>query len=410
MTKLSSEEIKNLPNIEQVLDIISQLQDDFLDSGGWTTKLPDICELANALGYDCSYASYHNPYNPDDFIVSRLNSKRYCFKPNLRYVPFLFRGEREEYPSIISAFERGDSSKRLISNLKTMDFFRFVKSHPLCRLFDNGIKLTSCKEPFFFEMNYYGLAQHYNYNTGLIDFSSSSLVAAFFATTVNKGDDVYEPIIDVSKYPYGVIYLHIIDPRITFGMFSTIGQQIFPRTGAQLGFFYQEKIAGFDVNKLVYKIPFKHDSGCSTRIFNMFDKGKKLFPKDELTDIAKIIRDSNKVTLMSFSDNLFSNPGDTLEGNMKACAENGITIDSTLDYHFTPEILQSFWLDIKNGRWEDFCKPIQFYGKNGNELKEELLSLPSNPYYKQYFNSRYYERLFYHEIERIRLQSVFPRS
>lgn len=400
MSKLTPSQIENLPNILQVLDILQEAQDDFVDSGSWYSRFPDLCATANALGCECSYSSYCNPYEPDDFLVSRLNSKRYCFKPNLVFVPFLCRGEREEFPSVISAFERKDSAERLISNLKTMDFVRFVRTHPLCRMFDDGIKLESYSKTFFFETNYYGLAQHYNFNTGLIDFSSNKFVAAFFATTINKGSDIYEPIEDTTKYPYGVIYLHKINPCLTFNIFSTIGQQIFPRTGAQLGFFYQEKNSPFDVNKLISKIYFKHDAECSKKIFEMMDKGKRLFPKDELIEVSELISKTDRVSLVSFAENLYTNPGDTMDKNLGLCESKGIKVDPNLNYHFTPEMLRDYFNDITNNRWEEFCKPIYFCCKNGEKLKEELLALPKDGHYKQYFDLRYYERLFYHSLEK----------
>lgn len=402
MVKLSPQQIQELPNILQVLDSLQDIQDNFVDSGGWCGKDPDLFVQAKLLGLECSYSSYYNSCAPDDFLVSRLASKRFCFKPNLAYVPFLCRGERAEYPSVISAFERKDPADRLISNLKTMDFVRFVRTHPLCRMFDNGIKLKSYPKTFFFETNYYGLAQHYNFNTGLIDFSSSKLVAAFFATTINKGSDIYEPIEDTNMNPYGVLYVHRINPRMSFGMFSTIGQQVFPRPGAQLGFFYQEKNSLIDINKIITKIYFKHDAACSRQIFQMMDKGKRLFPKDELVEVSEIINKSDKVSLVSFAENLYANPIDTLDKNMALCSSKGITIDSSFAYHFTPEMLKGFFEDIKNNRWEEFCRPIHFYFKDGEKLKEELLALPKNENYQQYFDLRYYERLFYHSLELIK--------
>ena len=47
------------------------------------------------------------------------------------------------------------------------------------------------------------------------------------------------------------------------------------------------------------------------------------------------------------------------------------------------------------------CSSITLEGacSNGAKLKEELLALPKNDYYRQYFEQRYYDKLFYHTLE-----------
>ena len=61
-----------------------------------------------------------------------------------------------------------------------------------------------------------GLAQHYGFHTGLIAFTTDIDAAAFFACTRYLGDDKYEPVTDIEKDPYGVIYVHKIQPEATF--------------------------------------------------------------------------------------------------------------------------------------------------------------------------------------------------
>ncbi len=407
MQILSAPEIQKLPNIDELLDIIEGIRYDFEIQGGWESKITNIKDTAYYLGLSSSLAPYYNNAEPDDFIVSRLATKRFCFKPNLTNVPFLLRGQNKEYPYIISPFERKDSDDKLISRLKTEDFVSFVKTHPLCRMFDNGIQLPSFNKTLFFEMNYYGLAQHYNFHTGLIDFTVSPLVAAFFATTINKGNDTYAPIEDTNEYPYGVVYVHAIMP-LTFKMFSTIGQQVFPRTGAQYGFFFQEQqYPPYYIGNHVYKFHFKHNAECSRRIFNLLDGGKRLFPKDDLCEMALEINNSKEVSLLSFAENLYTNPKDSLENNLERCRNKGVNINPNLFYIFTPELLQTYFQDIKNGLWEEFCRPIVFYAPEGDKLKDELLNLPNDKHYQQYFDQRYYERLYYHQLNLIRQHNKY---
>lgn len=398
MNDLSKEEIDRLPTINELVELLEAVQREFSDKGGWLQDEPMLRHFAQ-MGLHNPYASLFNNAKSDEFIVNHLTSGRYCCKPNIASTPFLVRGEKKKYPYIVSAFNRGDKDDKLVSNLKTADFISLVKTHPLCRMFDNGINLESYNRTLFFETNYYGLAQHYNFNTGLIDFSSSALVAAFFAVTENHGNDIYSPITDTTKYPYGVLYMHGMNYMVSFRMFCTIGQQVFPRCGAQKGFAFQEKLVRLNINEMVRPLPFKHDAECSRLIFEKLDGGKALFPKDELAQHAQHINNCNEVSFLSFADNLYANPQDNIQANLDRCQRKGITVNPNLKYCFTPEMLQDYFADIKNGIWERYCAPIHFPCSNGAKLKEELLALPKNDYYRQYFEQRYYDKLFYHTLE-----------
>lgn len=141
---------EELPNIEELLQQLLKQQNIFQTLKGWQQVIPNIKELTDRLGMSSSLAAYYNHANPNDFIVSRLQSKRYCLKPNLHSTPYILRGQNREYPQIISAFERLDDDSKLISNLKTLDFINFIKTHPLCKMFDHGIKFSSFEIPIFF--------------------------------------------------------------------------------------------------------------------------------------------------------------------------------------------------------------------------------------------------------------------
>lgn len=398
MKDLSRQEIDRLPTIIELLELLEAVQREFCAKGGWLQDEP-MLQHAVQMGLKNPYSSLFNFAKGDEFIVNHLSSGRYCCKPNIAHTPFLLRGEKKRYPNVVSAFNRGDEDDKLISNLKTADFVSLVKTHPLCRMFDNGVNLGSHKRTLFFETNYYGLAQHYNFNTGLIDFSSSALVAAFFAVTENLGNDIYRPLIDTEEYPYGVLYMHEINHMASFQMFCTIGQQVFPRCGAQKGFAFQENLVRLNINEMVRPLPFRHDAECSKQIFDKLNGGKVLFPKDELAQYAQQINNSNEVSFVSFADNLYANPQDTMQGNLERCERKGITVNPNLKYCFTPDMLEEYFADVKNGIWERYCSPIHFPCAEGTKLKDELLALPKDEHYRQYFERRYYDKLFYHNLE-----------
>lgn len=392
-------DVSKLPNIFQLVDSLKYQEYKLMESsGGWTGfSIGDyfpVQHVTNSL-WD-SNRVYVNEEDDDKFIVNRLNSKRYAFKPNLCEHRFLFRGQNKPYDRILSSFARGDSDDHLVSNLKCEDFISLLRTHPLFMMFELGIHLEPELKPFFFEMNYYGLAQHYNFNTGLVDFSSDISVAAFFACTKNIGNDIYEPITDTNEYPLGVIYVHGIIPVgsfVGFG-FRSIGLQIYPRTGAQKGFFYQEGGTRVPLEQMVSKHYFRHDADCSRRIFELQQKGNKLFPKDDIQPYAQEILDSKEISGSSFANNLYTNQ-EKCEVNLARLNKKSIGVNWGKRWCFTPDMLRTYYQDIKNGLWEKFCNQIAFVDKNELQLKESLLNIPKSPYYRQFFDEREFERSQY---------------
>jgi hypothetical protein len=182
----SEEEIGRLPNILQLIGFLQQEENKILTRDkGWENysflqNMPnDGLKLSPFQSIYSSDRVYVNNLDNNKFIVNRLNSGRFCFKPNLRSHRFLFRGQNQHYSKIVSSFERKSIDEKLLSNIQVDDFVYMLRTHPLFMLFEHGIHLSPQKKPFFFEMNYYGLAQHYNFNTGLVDFTSNIYAAAF---------------------------------------------------------------------------------------------------------------------------------------------------------------------------------------------------------------------------------------
>lgn len=407
----TSEGIKKMPTLREVILYFGGMTDEFEMCGGWQ----QINGFPSDMGWNLPMADFYNQADNEKFIVAQTKNKRHTLKPNLRNRIYLYRGQRKDYGSIISSFSQDNLSpeqqeleqkkaweKHLINNLKAEDFIALLKRHPLFMMLDRGLFLEPEKKPVFINMNYYGLAQHYNFHTGLIDFTSDIDAAAFFACTKNLGNDIYEPITDTSNNPYGVLYVHKIEPMTTFkGIgFSTIGLQLFPRTGCQKGFFFNEigkTIA--DVNKLVCPIYFRHEAEVSQHIFDVMKKGEALFPKDSISKYAKEILEGSEVTGETFALNLYSNQEDMAE-NMEVLRRHGIKVNWHKVMHFTQEMLEEVNLDLKNGLWENFCNQIYFADtKKGRMMHESLLNLPKNPAYKHYFDSKEYTRITAYEAD-----------
>lgn len=265
-----------------------------------------------------------------------------------------------------------------------------LKDHSLIRLFWNGIEL--CGHRYFFEVNYYGLAQHYGLKTCVMDLTSDIDVAKFFAATdYNEKDDTYNPILDESRY--GVFYYwdNVREPfafqPVTGGNLRNIGLQIFPRSGRQRGFLYS-MFRGQNFNNfpfIKYKL-FRHDATISKQIYKKAKRGKLYFPNDELSSLAQRIIHSKTLSGEDFLKNLAFNPNDDKNANYRDCKAAGIEIDF-LKKHITFNDVEKdmFRKKIKKGFWTGFCNQIVFPNDKNRLVMKEFMNLPNNPRYKKYF-------------------------
>lgn len=119
----------------------------------------------NTLDYPLS--AWFNNASADKFVMTRLNSGRYSLKPNLRYRKYLFRGESEYHNPCKPNLSRNPKQKRFTKELmKGQEMMLLLLSHPLVQLLDMGVEL--CGALCRFEMNLYGLTQHYYNKTSFL--------------------------------------------------------------------------------------------------------------------------------------------------------------------------------------------------------------------------------------------------
>ena len=148
----------------------------------------------NSLDYPLS--AYYNDADDSKFIMTKLRSGRYSLKPNLKNRNFLFRGESEFHPLCKPNLFRNPRKMYFLDSMIYGDeMVRVILSNPLVQLLDLGVKLDG--SVYRFEMNLYGLLQHYYNKSSLLDLTSDIDVALFFATQKYDWEsDKYTPIID----------------------------------------------------------------------------------------------------------------------------------------------------------------------------------------------------------------------
>ena len=342
---------------------------------------------------DYSYSAFFNEADDSKFIMCRLKSGRYSLKPNLKNRKFLFRGESEFHSQCKPNLFRDHKKKYFLDSMIYCDeMIRLILSHPLVQLFDLGVELNG--KLIRFEMNLYGLLQHYYNKSKLLDLTSDINVALFFATQkYDWKSDKYFPIID-TNHEAGVLYYYDIDIYRDFKevindeQLSTIGLQVFPRSGRQKGFLYKLNIDGnFNDLPQLKAFRFKHNAEIANEISEQMNQGDTLFPDDILkAHWRNFAKSNNIISKDAIKINLINNPDETFDSiEEKLRLFYQITAE---DYKpiFTPDELHKYYEAIENDSyWQEFCSQIYIPGDMGGKMMNDLLNLPNNPEYEWAF-------------------------
>ena len=341
---------------------------------------------------DYPLSAWFNNADADKFVMTRLQSGRYSLKPNLRHRKFLFRGESKFHNPCKPNMSRNPHQRRFTAEMiRGQEMRILMMSHPLVQLLDLGVEL--CGMVYRFEMNLFGLTQHYYNKTSFLDLTSDPQVAAFFATTkYDWKTDTYSPIEDEDSKP-GVLYYYSLNIDEDFGVqndghrspLSTIGLQVFPRSGRQRGFLYDLRPnENFNDVAKVNAVRFRHKADIARRIYTQYDGGKILFPDDILMkhwsrENKDII--SNRTVLMNEIDN----PQMTLAEVESEVRSLGFDIRDYVP-RFTREELDAYYAAVKEeGLWADFCSKIHIPGDTDRKMMQALLSRPSDARYRWAF-------------------------
>lgn len=337
----------------------------------------------------------HVSNNKNEFVLTKTKAA-WTLKPNISTNHFLYRGEKKLYESCLPTLYRKDEFNYLLENLKRAEFELLIHSHPIFRLFYDGIQLSDSVT--FRLINPYGLAQHYGFNTTLLDLTSDIDVASFFATCeYNETSKKYTPLLDSDSF--GVLYVyHMMIPFsfLTNEGLTTVGLQAFIRPGLQKGFLwnshpdFSQSGNPQDLNdcKYVTKIYFKHDKVISERICAETNFGEKIFPEDELSEKCKEIFETNIFSEAAFNRNLAQNPQDTRDKNIKLLEKEGYSLSADrLPLKFSKVDKEKILAKIYNGGWDEICDSIVMPIDKDGRLMKVLRNLPYDERYKPYYTA-----------------------
>ena len=255
----------------------------------------------------------------------------------------LFRGEPQQYahslPSLNRAIKRRNLSLqdaelyRAVAYMRVWQFRKFVWQFDIVPYWE--AKLS--------DVNYMALAQHYGFETSLLDITNDARVALFFATCQYDWDtDSYRPLTqkDIDREPtadanprFGMIF-HSPDwvtdylapmGSIGFGMRNPdvftravpyplsssaldgtsfqIGYQPFYRCQYQRGYIYpMRENQPMQQNDHFEKLRFRQSVTLSKRIYDMMDGGKKIFPQEGIAEALPILQRIQSTVVFSHDD------------------------------------------------------------------------------------------------------------
>lgn len=388
-------------NIDDAANYIIELEKKRLEKDAfrnYINDLPffvDISQRSFRIPWAGAYCSYLNGPNviQDGFVVNQLLSRRFNLKPCLYNHKFLFRGQSEFYsPCVPNMFRKGDEDYFLKYTIFTCEMQLLLQSHPLVRLFEEGIELFN--DSFRFEINYGGLSQHYYNRTQFLDLTSDIEAAKFFGvTTFDFSNNKYIPYNGDSL---GVLYYYDIEPdalvlnKNNGYQLSAIGKQPFMRSGAQHGYLLaMEKGLDFNLLPQVRYVFFKHNPTITQRIYESSRKGE-LYQTEDILQYYWYNKLTNKdekqsVSMEAVELNRKHNPNTSKTKLLKRLRAEGISVNRNGIPKFSSEDLDKYYFSQISEYWDEFCKDIYFYSPEGRVLHKHLLNLPKNKRYRDYF-------------------------
>lgn len=238
--------------------------------------------------------------NPNALFPMKVSdTETLLFHPR-EFSPYLYRGQNEYFdicnPSL---WREMTKDEEIIGNLQKLTFINAIKRHPNIRVFEmlNILSGYESFKPYKLRIDYEAIAQHYEFKTNHLDFTKDKDVAMFFMTCKYDNNlKKYTPITDNSE---GVLYKYDFALDITkkANPINPIGYQPFSRPDKQKAFsiIFNENI-NFNSFKYVTKEKIRITKKLSEKYFNMFEGGKKLFPQDEISEIAYEIQNNKYIS------------------------------------------------------------------------------------------------------------------
>ena len=197
-----------------------------------------------------------------------------------------YRGENQDFPTCRPNLYRiSNPEARMIAQIKAWDFILFLQQSP-------DIKAKLEQKQY---IDFWALAQHYEFPTAMLDLTNDIMVAAFFAVSyTNPATRQFE----VKEEGVGQLrrYTYFGAPN---DKFRPIGLQPLARPGLQSGFglwLSEEE----DLAEKCITVRFRHSKEINEEFMQSILGGTDIFfPNEPVSGLAKKIKMTNVVTSMA---------------------------------------------------------------------------------------------------------------
>lgn len=289
----------------------------------------------------------HSTPRKDALFPLKVNENECLLLPAPEFSALLYRGQNEYFEVCKSTLSRKMTAQdKLKSILQKIEFLSALKTHPLTKVFQTKYFLERYPDVpnYKLKIDYEAIAQHYEFKTNHLDFSRDKEVAMFFMTcSYDPKNKKFTPISDDSmgvmySYDFKLGIIHSINP---------IGFQPFSRPDKQKAFsIVFNKNLNFNDFDFVKKEEIQLTKELCEKYYDMFDGGAKLFPKDEISELAYEIQNSNYISKDTIE---FYSQTSKISKKVivKSLEQNGISITDN-KYRFNIQDMEKFNNNLQN--------------------------------------------------------------
>lgn len=292
----------------------------------------------------------HSTPRKDALFPLKVNDSECLLLPAPEFSALLYRGQNEYFKVCKPTLSRKMTAQdKLKSILQKIEFLSAIKTHPLTKIFQTKYFLERYPDVpnYKLKIDYEAIAQHYEFKTNHLDFSRDKEVAMFFMTcSYNPKNKKFTPISDDSM---GVMYSYDFKLGILQNIHSInpIGFQPFSRPDKQKAFsIVFNKNLNFNDFDFVKKEEIRLTKELCEKYYDMFDGGAKLFPNDEISELAYEIQNSNYISKDTIE---FYSQASKISKKVivKSLEQNGILITDN-KYRFNISDMKKFNNNLQN--------------------------------------------------------------
>ena len=332
---------------------------------------------------------YDEPIDGDNkFLLNRTASGLFTLKPNITTQPCLFCGDNEFHKVLQPRWNSLQPDDYLIENVLREEFELTMRSHPLYRLFAEGIPTR--RRPVRI-INPFGNAMAYGFPSPMLPLTSSLEVATFMAT--HRRDERTGTWTAIEEHDshgnVNVGVLYVLDLALPFPMMlglSCIGMQAFERPGRQKLFGLNiENGRNFNELRFVYGFQFRQRPEEVRALEDRLVNGEWLTPHELIAQKANDILTTRCVSEAAFELNCYNNPRQNHEENRRRLERAGIEIVQNAGHFYSEEELNREFYPVAEERWDEMFSSVIAVHPGFDSLLADIRKFPTTEEGRKFF-------------------------